>query len=141
MEWTDTSLMISNCWIWFLLTLTAYLLQNDQWFASLVVLALAAVEMYSVMQDQEHPIPVVLFVTAVVWYNQALCFTKLCMETTLHASRAITSAFTTGTSASRSYFSLSPKSLITKCWRLRKGYAMAHTRLSTKTLSAAYSDL
>ncbi len=141
MEWTQMWLTISSCWILFLLILTIYWLQNGRWLASLVALVLIAVEVNSVTPDLEHRTPAASFVIAAAWYNQALYSMKQCMAMMSSANQATTSAFTTGMSAFHSCFSWNPKSLMTKCWLLRKSSVTARTPFSTKILSDQFSDL
>jgi len=141
MEWTEVWLTISNCWISFLLTLMIYWLQNGRLLASFVAFVLAVVELDSLTRDLGHPTPAASFVIAAVWYNQVSSFMRQCMETITRTNQVITSGSITGTSVSHSFCSWSPKSLMTKCWLLRKSFVMARTPLSTKIQSEQYSDL
>ena len=141
MAWATSVLMISGCWILLLLTLIIYWLQSGRWLVSLVALVLLALELDSITQDPDLLTPAASFVIAAEWYSQASSFTTQCMDEISRASRAITSAFTTGMSVSPNYYLWRVKFLMTKCSRLQRSYVTARAPLSTKTLSARYSGL
>lgn len=141
MEWAQSTLMISSCWILLLMILSTYWLMSGRWLVSLVALVLLAMELDSVTQDPDLRTPAASFVMAAEWCSRASSFTTQCMGEMSRAGRAITSAFTTGMSVSPSYYLWKVRFLMTKCSQLRKSYAMAHTPLSTKMLSERYSDL
>ena len=140
MEW-ETWFTISICWIWFLMILSIYWLQNGRILSSLVATVLAVVEYNSVTQDPELPSPAASFVIAAAWYSQAVAFGSQCMETISSTRQATTSAYTTGMNALASCSSWSLKSLTTKCYVLLRSSATARTPLSTKMQSERYSDL
>ena len=81
------------------------------------------------------------FARVAAWSRMLLCTGKQCTAHLCLRSRATINAFITGTSASVSSCCSNLKSLAQKCSRLPSAYATAHTQLSTKTLSARYSDL
>lgn len=141
MECAQMWLMISICWILLLMILIIYWLLSDQWLASLVAIVLLVVEVDSVMRDPTLRTPAASFVIAAEWFNLELCFLIQCMDEISRTNLAIINAFTTGMSASLSYYLWKVKYLMIKCWQLRKGYATVRTPLSTKTLSERYSDL
>lgn len=80
-------------------------------------------------------------VSAAVLFSLALSFMKLCTFGAVLCARAITSASTTFMNVSVKCCSWSLRSRMTKCSRLLGAYWTAHTSVSTKTVSARFSDL
>ena len=138
-----------NTWLWLnrlmlmlhLLTWSIFLLSSDQFPMPTLVFVSAAATATSSMAEQPQDIQDAVSATLVEWWRILLCTGKLCTETYFPRSRATINAFIIGMSESANYYLWSLQSLLQKCCRLRRNYAMAHTKLSTKTLYARYSDL
>ena len=113
-------------------TWTLCLLLNAQIASS----ALASVGTVAVATSSMHPAPLLTqdpaSATLVALLRIIWCFGIQCTAILSQLSRATTSGFTTGTSASRSSCCSSLKSLTIRCYRLLRGSATAATPLSTK---------
>ena len=128
-------------WTLLLLTWSIYLLTSGLYLSSTLAVAFVAAEASSsitvpVMGTQD-PVSVIL----VALLNVVMSSMRPCLESAFRHGQVITSVFITGMRESVSFYWLNLKYLKHTCYKLGSGYAMAHTKLSTKTLSEQYSDL
>lgn len=136
-------------WLWLsrlmlmlhLLTWIIFSLSSDPYPTHILMSVSAVATATSSMADPLQGVLDVEYATLVAWSKILLYTGKQCTATYFPRSLATISASITGMRELASCFSWNLQSLLQKCSKLPRNYAMAHTKLSTKTLCARYSDL